>query len=91
MVSTKPLKILIKLQVQLMVSTEKEKNKMALYVLFKNKNTLLFFYIFCFLFNLQMCEIILTDLVVFEILCNALEIIQILKCFMFFHFKQFFQ
>ena len=34
---------------------------MALYVLFKNKNTLLFIYIFCFLFNLQMCQIILTD------------------------------
>ena len=34
---------------------------MALYVLFKNKNTLLFIYIFCLLFNLQMCQIILTD------------------------------
>ena len=44
-----------------MVSTEKEKNKMALYVLFKNKNTLLFIYIFCLLFNLQMCQIILTE------------------------------
>ena len=44
-----------------MVSTEKEKNKMALYVLFKNKNNLLFIYIFCLLFNLQMCQIILTD------------------------------
>ena len=44
-----------------MVSTEKEKNKMALYVHFKNKNTLLFIYIFCLLFKLQMCQIILTD------------------------------
>ena len=34
---------------------------MAFYVLFKNKNTLTFIYIFCFLFNLQMCQIILTD------------------------------
>ena len=44
-----------------MVSTEKEKNKMALYVHFKNKNTLLFIHIFCLLFKLQMCQIILTD------------------------------
>ena len=73
MVSTKPLKIIIKLQVQLMVSTEKEKNKMALYVLFKNKNNLLFIYIFCLLFNLQMCQIILTDPV--YIACTSL-----LKC-----------
>ena len=36
-------------------------NKMALYLLFKNKNTLLFIYIFCLLFKLQMCQIILTD------------------------------
>ena len=34
---------------------------MALYLLFKNKNTLLFIYIFCLLFKLQMCQIILTD------------------------------
>ena len=34
---------------------------MALYLLFKNKNTLLFIYIFCLLFKLQMCQIVLTD------------------------------
>ena len=34
---------------------------MALYVFFENKNTLLCIYFICLLFNLQMCQIILTD------------------------------
>ena len=34
---------------------------MALYVLFENKDTLLCIYFICLLFNLQMCQIILTD------------------------------
>ena len=36
---------------------------MAFYVLFENKNTFLFLYFIFLLFNLQMCQIILPDLV----------------------------
>ena len=40
---------------------------MALYILFENKNTLLCIYFICLLFNLQMCQIILTDPVQFKL------------------------
>ena len=52
---------------------------MALYLLFKNKNTLLFIYIFCLLFKLQMCQIILTDPVYKTMFQKILALLFILR------------